>query len=250
MLPLLFAYMENINGCSCDFYFTIPNDRLVNDIKRRCSNANVLIVDNIGFDIFPFLECLHRLDLNDYDLILKLHSKRNIPIKYKLNDFDLSGNLWREYLLDAILGTNERFSQILSLFQEDNCIGMIGAKELVLYDDEVDKDIDVDKVENILNENNLLLVKKEFIAGSMFIARAFLFKSLKERRYRSEDFPPYYPRNWNGLPYLLERYFGFMVSSQGYCLLGLNSPLKNAKQKKMYNIWRKIKSYWMNKRMK
>lgn len=221
-------YLDNLSFYRCDLFFTVTEKdfRLKKKIEKDFYNYNVRVIEteNVGFDVYPFLLFLDIINLDEYDLIVKIHTKKNIPFDHNLNGYDLSGNAWRSYLLTAILGSKNRVKDILKSFKKNSNIGMIGAKELIIRGDIIKQYIDIEKVKAILQNFEQPISKKEFIAGTIFIARACLFKALKNRKYTIKDFPPYYPQDWNSLPYCLERYFGFMVSSQGYKLLGLSTP--------------------------
>ena len=59
-------------------FLTIPEEHpLVPDLDC-CSHLAVMAVPNRGYDIAPFFHTLNNLDLNDYDYIVKLHTKRDV----------------------------------------------------------------------------------------------------------------------------------------------------------------------------
>lgn len=205
-----------------DLYITTPIDNQDNadEILNVFKDAKLIYTDNVGFDMYPFVVFLRSVDLSQYDLVFKVHTKKDIPIEYSLNGYDLSGGLWREYLLDSILESRLRTRNLIRAFKEDLSIGEIGSEELIIRDDDVDKDIDMNEVQKTMKDLGLEVKKKEFIAGSMFVVRASLLKPLQNRDYQVDDFPPYLPRTWNELPYCLERCMGMMISAQGMRLVG------------------------------
>jgi len=225
MLSEMAGYINRLEDHPIDLYITMPeeNTHFEKSIKAAFPQARIIVTKNIGFDIYPFLCFLNSIDLDKYDLIVKLHTKKDIPIDCTLNGFDVNGSKWRDYLFTSVLGSKERINEIIQIFAAQEDVGMIGAQELLIQGDAVDQDIDMRKVERVMNDCGLKVVKKEFIAGSVFVVKASLFKPLKERNYRTEEFPPYFPRDWNGLPYCIERLFGCMVSAQGYRLVGIHT---------------------------
>lgn len=231
MIPEIKQYLKNLP--EYDLYITTPEDnrKRENEILAEFEHARVIYTENEGFDVYPFICFLREVDLRQYDVVVKLHTKKDIPIVYSLNGFDLSNHLWRYYLLDGILGDKKRTDKILKEFATDKKLGMVGSAELIIRDDDIDKDIDMNKVQQTMHEIGLSIHKREFIAGSIFIIRAELLEKLKERNYSVEEFPPYLPRDWNGLPYCLERCFGCMISAQGYKLKGVyaSSTIQNRK---------------------
>lgn len=223
MIQEMQNYLKNIE--KYDLYITTPfeNQKHEDEIKKKFQNAQIIYTENIGFDIYPFVKFLSVVDLKKYDVVYKLHTKKDIPIEYSLNGYDLKNGEWRYYLMNSILGDKKRVHEILKAFETNPQLGMIGSKELIIRNEDIDKDIDMEKVKDTMREMKLDIVEREFIAGSMFVMRAELLEPLKNRGFKAEEFPPYLPRDWNGLPYCLERCFGFMISSQGYQLKGIYS---------------------------
>lgn len=221
MISQIRQYLDHIP--EFDLYITTPeeNREREQEIKAALGDAVIIYTENIGFDVYPFVKFVEEVRLEQYDLVYKLHTKKDIPIEYSLNGYDLKDGKWRYYLLDSILGTREKVQQSLNAFEKDPKLGMMGSKELIIRDEDIDKDIDMEKVRAVMQELGLSVVKREFIAGSMFVIRASLLEPLKRRNFQAGEFPPYLPRDWNGLPYCLERCFGCMVSSQGYRLKGV-----------------------------
>ena len=68
--------------------------------KSTFKNVNVEIVKNLGFDLGPFVHVLNEVNLNDYSYVIKLHTKRDIPLNGKKDWYTGSG--WRDALLKFI----------------------------------------------------------------------------------------------------------------------------------------------------
>lgn len=259
MIPEMKKYLCNID--EYDLYITTPAENVNNEehILKEFSGAKIIYTNNVGFDMYPFVCFLKEVDLSSYDLIVKLHTKKDIPIEYSLNGFDLSSGWWRYYLLNPILGTKKSVKKVIKLFVKNKKVGLVGSKELLIRDSDIDKDIDMNCVNDVMNQLGLQINKKEFIAGSIFIIRANLLLPLQKKDYKEEDFPPYLPRTWNELPYCLERCFGMMISSQGYDLVGLYSDktkedkvfmLKSWLKKhtpRLFSIFKKIRQMFIRK---
>ena len=212
-----------------DIFFTMPKENKLSIpyIRKHFPDAFFFLTDNIGFDIFPFLNCISRIELDKYDLIFKIHSKKDIPIRYQLNNFDLSGSRWRDELLTSIAGNKNRVNEILRIFSRHPHIGALGSENLIIRGQEsVQRDIDCNAVKRYMDECGLIIRNWEFIAGTMFVMRAKLLLPLKNRNFNATDFPPIFPRDWNSLPYCIERMFGCMISAQGYVIGGLPTLLK------------------------
>lgn len=231
------SYLKNLDQFSYNLYVTMPKENIHFhlNLEKDFPNVRIIITDNIGFDIYPFLCFLNVVSLDQYDLIFKIHSKKDIPIKYYLNGYDFSGPAWRHCLLSSIIGSKERVQQIIELFERNPNLGLVGSTELLVEEAAIKRDIDVAKVEMLMKECGLSIKKLEFIAGSMFVIRSELLQPIKTRNFKADEFPFYFPRDWNGLPYCLERIFTFIVSSQGYQIQTLPSivPLKKDISKKL-----------------
>ena len=211
-------YLDNFGSIKFDLYFTLPkeNESFLPIIKKKYPKCKYIVTENIGFDIYPFLCFIKEINLNYYDVIFKLHSKRDIPIKYFKNGFDLSGSKWRDYMFKALLSSNTQINYVLKIIERHKHIGMICAKEVFIKGErEISMDIDLKKVEVTMLECKLLVRNWEFAAGSIFAIRPKLLFPLLKRNFMSFEFPDYYPRDWNSLPYCIERVFGCMISSQG-----------------------------------
>jgi glycosyltransferase involved in cell wall biosynthesis/GT2 family glycosyltransferase len=70
---------------------------------------------NIGGDIAPFMELL--TSLLSYDLVCKIHTKRDVPP---------TGAVWREYLLQSLLGSTETVNKIIEVFSKDKELNILG----------------------------------------------------------------------------------------------------------------------------
>lgn len=139
---------------------------------------------------------------------------------------DLSGSKWRDYMFKALLGTPAQVKKVLRIMERHPHIGLLAAQEVLFEGYELlAQDIDLQKVEILMRECGFLMCRWEYAAGSIFVIRPNLLEALKQRNFTEKDFPPYFPRDWNGLPYCLERVFGCMVSAQGLVIGKLDLPL-------------------------
>ena len=227
MFDEISGYIDHMGGIPYDLYITMPreNKPFLPRIRERYPDANVIITENIGFDIYPFTEFLREVDLDKYDLLFKLHTKKDIPIEYSKNGISLSGSNWRYYMFNAILGSENRVKYIRMLADRHPHIGMFCAKEVLIRGlNEIAVDIDPICVEALMLECKMRIRDWEYVAGSIFAIRPHLLKPLKQRNFQADEFPPYFPRDWNGLPYCIERVLGCMVSAQGYQIGALLQP--------------------------
>ena len=184
-------------------------------VHERFPLARVEQVENRGFDMGPFFHVLNSVRLEDYDAVVKLHTKRDIPPHYVMR-VDVSGPKFRELLLSFAAG-GERWQETLDrLFRQGTC--MVGEGKLALnrFSDSLR---DYDAVKAVMRRAGLSFRGGFFVAGSMFIVRAPLLKPF-QGRFRLEDFDVSDRSQGDCLPHFLERALGYAVYAQGYRLSG------------------------------
>ena len=106
-----------------DLYITITSKELYNDLQnyiKQFSKANyfeILIVENRGRDIFPFLEQFkHKFRF--YKYLCHIHTKKSLTAPE-------IGVLWRNYLFQNLLGNEKIISEILFDFEKNKKLGFI-----------------------------------------------------------------------------------------------------------------------------
>jgi len=106
-----------------DLFITITSKELYNDLKnyiKRFSKANyfeILIVENRGRDIFPFLEQFKHKFLF-YKYLCHIHTKKSLTAPE-------IGEPWRNYLFKNLLGNENIISEILYDFETNRKLGFI-----------------------------------------------------------------------------------------------------------------------------
>ena len=225
-----------------DLFVTIVknDDALKNEILRFKPEATVSVVENRGFDVAPFIDILNRVNLNDDDYIIKLHTKRNMPKGFILNGFNVSGDLWRKYLLNFIL-KQENFKKCLTAFETVPQLGMVSDFRLICKKDKSNRSIVLKALET-MKKLSFPVREYNYVMGTMFMARAKLFQPLLP--LRSLDFEPSDKTSGNTNSFIGEILFGYAVNAQGYQIKDvMTSPAKQFYGKifgRMKNfIWRK-----------
>ncbi|WP_428538466.1 glycoside hydrolase family 99-like domain-containing protein [Rhodopila sp.] len=169
-----------------DLFVTLVTEashHLACEIHRRFPNAQVLIVDNHGRDIFPFLALLRTGVLFNYDLICKLHSKRSL--------YREGGDQWRQHLIGGILGTPTLVQKILDAFRADGDLGIVVADGQMFGGHEywVSNEARVrDLCQNIgLNSSAF---EQSFVGGSMYWIRPLILRPINALNLNFDDFEP------------------------------------------------------------
>ncbi len=164
-------------------------------------NAVIYKLPNIGRDIAPFIHIFKSIDVNRYEAICKIHSKKS---KHRVD-----GALWRNYLLGRLLGSSRKV-QLIRENINDSDVGMISPYFHRLCS------------KNYINDNQELLSKLiemhgesygsvsfDFVGGSMFwfkpqALEPLLFMDIGSFELENNQLD-------GTLAHAVERYLGYVV---------------------------------------
>ncbi len=219
------SYLNNIT-IPYDLYVTLVDDdkNLISDIKIFHKEAKVWIVENRGYDVGPFIDFLNKINLNDYDYILKLHTKGHSG-KNKFTDlfkeryvYFEHKDLWNDLLIKSLVGTKNIFEKNLSHFSKDEKLGMIGSKYLIC-------NLSKSYKKSLPQIPGLKYPKAsdiKFIAGTMFMVKSPLLQPIKDN-FKISNFEPTDGKvKDKALAHYIERLFGCVVLSQGCKIKGFD----------------------------
>ena len=216
-------YLKNIGDYPYDLFVTMveDNQELRDKITTFHKAAKIWVVENRGYDIGPFIDFLHHIDLDKYDLILKLHTKNKTAARgngLSYHGLSLTRCQWRDILYQGLLGTPQNFTHNLNCFQKEH-IGMVGAPVLIEPKNKKSAEDSYKTVQRLLTEMGLPEYKNPpFVAGTMFICRASLLQPLK-KRLTLQDFPlSDQTFQKETFAHAVERLFGAIIVAQGYKL--------------------------------
>lgn len=217
-------YLKNI---------TVPYDMVVtfvdkhpeieDDILFFKSDAKIMYVENKGWDVGPFISALQSINLNNYDYVIKIHTKRDLPGLFSEEDipfyYPVRKHLkykseWRHELL-SFLQDEITFEKCLSAFESDKQLGMTANFKIITDKSEKDK--------KVYNEAKNLLIKIgypqedfKFVAGTMFMVRAKLLTPVLTIKDFIGDFTETKRKDIAVSAHVLERFLGGLVCLQGY----------------------------------
>ena len=105
------------------------NDSDISKIEQaQLPNMSVIRVPNEGYDVQPFFHMLKSVSLDEYDYLIKLHTKNTVfGIDMRLNGRFISRIQWQNFLIDAIAGSPKIMEENISRMQSDPTLGMIGS---------------------------------------------------------------------------------------------------------------------------
>lgn len=224
LLDEFIQYLHNI-GHPFDLFVTVTNNpALVQEkLNRHFDNVKVLEVENRGKDLGGFLYVLHEFSLERYDLVLKIHTKKSLnqesymkSIKHIFGNDIKTGTIWRQKLLDPILGNKKNVDRIINHFRKHKDVAIIGSKKFICHAPDINEAL-YNEVCNRLNIAN----KIYFIAGSMFWIRGEMLSNIKESGYTIKDFKLNCNSIEGDLEHCLERIFGALAESRNMKILGV-----------------------------
>ena len=199
-------------------FLTYPAGRcdIAEAIASDFPEAVVRPVGNVGWDVWPFVFVLNDLELSDWDLIVKLHTKRNVDSMWiNFRRFSKPDG-WRKSLLSFCSSVNAAKRSLLA-FATQPKLGMV-AGERVIDPCGYGMGRSIDNCVKILESMGLSSRNGAIVWGTMWMARACLLKPFW-RRWTELDFPVpaiCNPHADYGLAGDCEVLFGLLVCAQGY----------------------------------
>ena len=223
--PELAGCIRNVG--SCDLVVTYVDEAAVARARRDFPSARFLPCENSGYDVAPFLTALRSVDLADYDLVVKLHTKRDIVCPWwKVVGYTrLNGSAWRDHLL-AFVKTTDAWKRTLARFR-DPSVGMVADRHVILTRKDAKKGEYVetfDAAVRELNERARIPAdnRGRFVGGTMFAARASLLRPFASKAFESETFAASAGHEVETRAHVFERMFGLAVGGQGLRVEGFD----------------------------
>ena len=222
-LPEILNALKSLEETDYDLFVTVvrENKEVEEKIKAFNKNARLWVVPNRGYDIGPFIDFLHKIDLAAYEFILKIHTKGTEGKNYTLlNGNRLDNKLWKQILLDALLKDKKRVRDNLAVLKRKSQMGILSSGYCITSEERAYKKT-LSGVNEELTKLQFKPVRKlRFVAGTMFYARSKLLKPLL--KYRIDDFEKTDGTVKEGtLAHVIERLIGCISEHQGYTVYGI-----------------------------
>ena len=213
------AYIEECGKDNVETYLTIPESHPEWDDELPESllpcKYKIFSVPNRGYDVAPFLSVLNNLNLDKYDYIVKLHTKRNIPFCV-VNFHIFRDGEWRSELLSFCANSRE-VAKSIKAFARDRTLGMIAGRKLI-DPSGVGMFNGVAESRSVLEKCGIPSSSTTVVCGTMFMVKASLLKPL-QGHFDILDFNQISANTAHidlGLAGNLEGAFGILVNDQGY----------------------------------
>ncbi len=209
--------LQNICACSWDLYVTVVKQEpsVCEKIKRSFPDAKIILVENKGYDIWPFLQIIHSVDLDKYDYILKLHTKGYYNQPTRVNKFWYEGYEWRNIMVDSLLKSREHFQELLDIFEKSPMTGMMCSSLFYMkLSNFLPEDCSLHKAE--MKRIGIPLKGNRFMAGSMFMARVSPYKLLQQAQISAENFTEcMVSHSFGDIAHVYERILTLVVKASG-----------------------------------
>lgn len=210
--------LSNIAGCEWDLIVTFSEDSLKSRRKFQSfkPDARFLVVENVGYDVWPFISVIRNIELSDYEYVMKLHTKNVQPFRWKINGLRLKGERWRNILVDSMLKTPEQFTRCMEIFRDQPQTGMVCSYELYVglsrrYPE--DTYLLAQEAERI----GIGVKSGRFCAGTMFIVRTACLERIARAHLDATMWTSDSASHSGGtLAHVYERLFSLAVLDAGY----------------------------------
>jgi lipopolysaccharide biosynthesis protein/SAM-dependent methyltransferase len=210
----LLVSISNISE-TFDLFVTLiegASDTLLGEIKGLFPESCVLVTENHGRDIFPFIALIRTGVLFGYEVICKIHTKRSV--------YREGGDEWRKSLVDGILGSAGLVAEILDAFRADPDIGLIVAPNQIFGGREfwVANESRSRHLCQRLGLNDSAF-ERDFAGGSIYWIRPLILRTIDGLRLGYDDFEPE-PISVDGsMAHAVERLFSIVCHDAGMKLV-------------------------------
>jgi lipopolysaccharide biosynthesis protein len=150
-------------------------------LNRQITNIEYLLVENLGRDMWPFIQALKSESLNDVDAILKIHTKRSLHLERG------KGDAWRTSLINGLVPNESAIAHLAAEFAQNPRLAWACPAEWVAGNESWGRNKQT--VKRLLNDLNLKRPRTlVFPAGSMFWMGRELRRGLLDLELSRNDF--------------------------------------------------------------
>jgi lipopolysaccharide biosynthesis protein/LmbE family N-acetylglucosaminyl deacetylase/glycosyltransferase involved in cell wall biosynthesis len=202
-----------------DVYISLPQilaGRLP-EVFAEFSGAQIMVVENRGRDVAPFIMIFREISELGYDRILKVHTKKS-PHR-------ADGEHWRDDILSKLVRSSKSVKAVAEAFQKSPDLGIVGPLGHVLHksyywgsNQELTLKLAV-MVGISANEKEGF----HFVAGSMFWFRPEALKPILKLPVSFYDFPEEPIPPDGTLAHAIERLFGLFAISGDYKVMQIDT---------------------------
>ena len=214
-------FIKKLKNITCEFdlivTITSKNPKLTEKIKQFKPDAKILVVENLGYDVYPFIQAI-----ND---ILKIHTKNKRKEIKKINKLLHTGFDWRNLLVSSLIGSKKVFDNNLKLLENEKT-GMVSDK---VFMQKIKKQCDINfKYTNeLMQKCGCTDEEATFSIGTMFLIKREIVEKIKSFNFTKEDFTSHGDKqmktgNLGQLAHAMEAFFGAVTKEMGFCHIGVS----------------------------
>lgn len=213
-------YLDKMRNISGEWSLVVTGNGLsqtVKDSVRQVKpDAVFLECGNVGYDLWPFIAGIKSVDLDKYDIVIKLHTKNEDGQKFRLHGERMTGAKWRGYMVDALIGTPEAFFKLVEMFDSNPSLGIAYSQKLNF----ASKGGHLEDGAMLAGELARLGISRKsdmFCAGTMFAVRAKTLKFLQRDDINQDCFQESGPSHGSSsMAHVYERLIPIAVVSDGW----------------------------------
>lgn len=219
-------YLNNLSCYDYDLIITttigmIPSTTLEN-IRKFKSSVRIIECENRGFDLRPFLLALRTVNLDNYEIVIKLQSKSTKRAWIYIYEQLFLRRDWFLDLFEGVLSAKVVHKNI-DLLRNNKSIGLVAANNLIVKD----PPHKVQMVQKIAVENGLSVPNNyKFVAGTCFAVKAECLKKIQIYPWTDEDFKSVPNTRGMSFAHFFERYICTQVESE-YGMKMVGVPVRN-----------------------
>ncbi|MBN9219482.1 MAG: rhamnan synthesis F [Mesorhizobium sp.] len=193
---------------------TQPDKAFAERVRARSKDAEIIVYDNRGRDIGPFMQLLREGRLDPFDLICKLHGKKSGLSGPRM----ILGDIWRQACAFDLIGSRDVVDRIIAKFGRSPDTLMVGSSRFRLpnawKDDEAAWGENKAMILNLLEAMGLASGSPpNFFAGTMFWVRRGALEPLKQLDLPLTSFPNEAGQQDGTLQHALERVLGMICGN-------------------------------------
>lgn len=226
-LDYFISKLRNIQACDWDLLVTysVYNAQSEDKIRAFKADSSFMQVENVGYDIWPFIKVLKSTGQDEYEFILKLHTKNTSSFVNVINGMKLKGERWRNLLVDSLLADPKQFA---SVWQKINA----SADTAFVYARELKRDRSKGMT-GIITEAERIGVKDidgVYVSGTMFLARIRALKTIAEAEISADMFAGDVARSHSriSLAHVYEQLICFAMQDAGFVPVGICTNMRDS----------------------
>lgn len=234
LIPELFSRLTNVQY-PFDLYVTTDTQYKAECFQKRFAEERALhhcvralqvdVCENRGRDVIPFLEQLRPV-YGKYKYFCHIHTKKS--------KHSNTGDVWRQYLFEGLLGDQRVVDDILYMMESDPSVGIVypqifseiesfmewGSNKNISY--RVAKEVGIEiKTHQEKGREKLI-----FPAGDMFWAKTEAVRQLLGYPIPEEDIPPEKGQLDGTIMHAIERLWCYTAMFNGYRVVQTENPFE------------------------